>query len=512
MTNWIKDDFIITEEGLMGFSESGKNKIKNTDTLVIPEGVQEIVCEPFKDIPIKKLVLPSTLKFIGCSSFKRSGIEEIIGGENVEEIGAYAFYENNLSSVMNFKSLKIIGGYAFSNNKIQKFCFYNKLQFVGVNAFEENRLKEVDLSDRWKAEIGNYAFSRNMIEKIRIVKNSNISKTAFRYNKFKSNLFVDTDTTKSISYNEEVEPDSTWKKHHFIIYEEAFKDLSKEGLKKIRMSKNITFPKIEGVTKIDFNLGSITLFTDITRYEVYISEGIEEIGKNTFSSEKISAVHLPDSLKSIDYSAFSQTSIKNIKFSKNLEELSDEVLFHSKIESVDLSETKIKKIPIACFSYCYNLKEIKLPKSLEEIDISAFQMNYSLREITVPENTTCIKKFAFYKSGLEKINFTNPKVFHKIGCSAFKHARLKHFPFEEIQYLEMIGERAFERSDLEEVMINKGSEVQERAFKSNNIKEVQIEEVEKLSKTAFEGNNVIKFNVSDSTNIVDDDVFKDEKI
>lgn len=506
MTNWTKEDFNITEEGLIGLTESGKNKIKTTNTLVIPEGVTDIVGEPFKGVPIKKLALPNSLEYIGRSSFERCGIEEIVGGRNVENIEDYAFYENNLRFINNFVNVKFIKKYAFSRNKIQKFIFY-KIRFIGKCAFEENRLEEVDLSDTGKkVEVGDYAFLRNMIKKVQIIKGANISKMAFGYNKFTSDEFSNSDITKPISYDKEVEPDYTWKKYHFVIEDDAFKGLSKDGLKKIEMSKNITFPEIEGVTKIDFNLGTTALNGTIGVHEVYIPEGIEEIGTLGFSSTKILAVHIPDSLRIVKNDAFSFTSIKSIKFPKNLEILSDGAFSTSKLESVDLSETKIKKIPISCFAYCYNLKEVKLPKSLEEISVSAFEATHSLREITIPENTTCIKNFAFHNSGLEKINFTNPKVLQEIGCSAFKYTRLKHFPFEEVEYFEKIGEVAFERSDLEEVVIKKGKEVQKEAFKSNNIKEVQIEEVEKLSKTAFEGNNVIKFNVSDSTNIVDDDV------
>lgn len=512
MTNWTKEDFNITEEGLMGFSESGKNKIKNTDTLVIPEGVTEIVGEPFKDIPIKKLVLPNSLEYIGRSSFKRCGIEEIVGGRNVENIEDYAFYENNLRFINNFVNVKFIKKYAFSLNKIQKFIFY-KIRFIGECAFEENRLEEVDLSDTGKkVEVGDYAFSRNMIKKVQIIKGANISKMAFGYNKFTSDEFSNSDITKPVSYDKEVEPDYTWKKYHFVIEDDTFKGLSKDGLKKIEMSKNITFPEIEDVTKIDFNLGIKALNSSIGIHEVYISEGIEEIGTLGFSSPKILAVHIPDSLKIVKNDAFSFTSIKSIKFSKNLEKLSAGAFSTSKLESVDLSETKIKEIPISCFAYCYNLKEVKLPKNLEEISDSAFEMNYSLREITIPENTTCIKNFAFHKSGLEKINFKNSKILREIGFCAFRDTRLKHFPFEEVEYFEKIGETAFERSDLEEVMIKKSDNIRKKAFKNNNIKRIDIKNVEKLSETAFIGNNIKEFNVSDSTNIVDDDVFKDEKI
>ena len=123
MTTWTKDDFVIQKGLLICLSERGAKKLRNTDTLVIPEGVTSIVREAFLNIPIKKLVLPLSLKDIRESAFKHTGLEEIEGGEMIEEIHNFAFKDNNLKTVTNFLNLKKIGIKAFSKNKINNFYF-----------------------------------------------------------------------------------------------------------------------------------------------------------------------------------------------------------------------------------------------------------------------------------------------------------------------------------------------------------------------------------------------------
>ena len=42
MTNWTKSDFIINKDTLISLSKKGGEKLRNTDTLVIPEGIVKV--------------------------------------------------------------------------------------------------------------------------------------------------------------------------------------------------------------------------------------------------------------------------------------------------------------------------------------------------------------------------------------------------------------------------------------------------------------------------------------
>lgn len=507
MTTWTKDDFVIQKGLLICLSERGAKKLRNTDTLVIPEGVTSIVREAFLNIPIKKLVLPLSLRTIGESAFKHTGLEEIEGGEMIEEIHNFAFKDNNLKTVTNFLNLKKIGIKAFSKNKINNFYFSNNLSGIGMSAFEDNRLEDLDFSHCKDVIIEDYAFNFNSIKSIKFGKNVKVSAEALRFNKLKNTNFVDADISEPIQYSEEAKPDNSWQEKHFVIRGNAFVNLTEEGFKKLEMADNITFPSIEGVDRIEIIFSRMTFDYTFQFTEVYISEGIEEIACGAFALRAVEKIHLPESLKLIEQEAFSYTSIKSIKFPKNLEEIDYKAFSSSKLQSVDLSELEITQIPDSCFDDCWYLKEVKLPESLDSIENCAFLNTYSLQRITIPENVQWIGTNAFNASRLEEIEIEGPYNLTVIQNSAFRNSRLKYFPFEKMDYLEIIGFNAFERNDIEEVVIKDGDEIRGHAFKNNKIKKVEIKRAAHLSEEAFVGNDIKDFNISDDVNIVDDDLF-----
>ncbi len=509
MTKWTKSDFIINKGSFISLSKEGEKKLTNTDTLVIPEGVTNVSDEALKEKKFKKLVLPSTLVIIGENAFLNCGIEEIEGGENVIDIFAFSFKNNNLKSVQGFLNLKRISPYAFSRNKIDDFYFGKDLELISIDAFEDNRFKKLDFSNCTGLEIKEEAFMRNLISEVKLGKRMKITKEAFRFNKLKSDEFIDSDITEPALYSEDAKPDNSWTKEHFLFKDDAFVGFTKEGVKKLKTANNITFPSVENITKININFSKLNYIYKPCFKEVYISEGIEEIGDEAFCLKRINKIHLPDSLRIIGIRAFQGISVKSIKFPKNLKSIHYKAFTFSELQSVDLSETRITEIPDECFKFCMYLKEVKLPESLESIESSAFEKTYSLLKITVPGDITWIGPLAFYESGLEEIDIKNPRNLGAIKDCAFKDSRLKYFPFEKMEYVEVISFQAFERNDIEEVSIKEGYEIRGDAFKYNNIKKVNIRNVENLSEEAFTSNNIKEFNVSDYTNIVSDDVFYD---
>lgn len=507
MTIWTKSDFTIDKDSLISLSKKGEEKLRNTDTLVIPEGIVKVANGALGGSSFKKLVLPSTLIVVGEGAFLNCGIEEIEGGENVIDIFASSFRNNNLKSVKGFLSLKRISPYAFSRNKIDDFYFGKELELISILAFENNRFKKLDFSNCTGLEIKEEAFIRNLISEVKLGKRMKITKEAFRFNRFKSDEFIDSDVTELALYSEKAKPDNSWTKEHFIFKDDAFVDLSEEGLKKFKTANNITFPSVENITKIEIKSSKLNYIYKPCFKEVYISEGIEEIGDEAFCLKRIEKIHLPESLKIIGIRAFQGISVKSIKFPKNLEAIHYEAFAFSQLQSVDLSETKITEIPDECFRFCMYLKEVKLPESLKSIESSAFEKTYSLLKIKVHGDITWIGPLAFYESGLEEIDIKNPRNLGAIKDYAFMDTRLKYFPFEKMDYVEVIGFQAFERNDIEEVSIKEGYEIRGDAFKNNNIKKVNIKKVDNLSEEAFVGNNIKDLNISDETNIVSDDVF-----
>ena len=84
-----------------------------------------------------------------------------------------------------------------------------------------------------------------------------------------------------------------------------------------------------------------------------------------------------------------------------------------KLESIDLSGTKITVIEDQTFNNCSNLASVKLPSTLTKIDDYAFYKCKKLTQIDLPESLTTIGYKAFAESGLTSI--TIPKNVTTLG-------------------------------------------------------------------------------------------------
>ena len=110
---------------------------------------------------------------------------------------------------------------------------------------------------------------------------------------------------------------------------------------------------------------------------VTLNEGCTTLGHHVFKNSSLAAVTFPMTLGSIGEYAFEGT----------------------KLETVDLSNTQIKKLPNGSFYNCEKLSDVKLPMGL-----------------------THIGKNAFYKSSIASITF--PPSLEKIGDWAFQYSKL----------------------------------------------------------------------------------------
>lgn len=121
--NFVRDDFIIRGNMLLGFSESGILKVNNgCSEVVVPEDIEIISDYAFNNIGITKVTFPNGLRKIGSGSFRNNKIKEVVIDSNVLEIiSAYAFYANPLEKLeINHPEKMIISGYAFAKCKIKK--------------------------------------------------------------------------------------------------------------------------------------------------------------------------------------------------------------------------------------------------------------------------------------------------------------------------------------------------------------------------------------------------------
>ena len=160
-------------------------KIKN---VVLPDTIQEINENAFKNSSLSSINFPSSLKRIGKNAFQNCGILYIDAKAltQLETIDDYAF--DNVSylkfQTSNLISLETIGENAFTNSELYDFDFESasNLREIGSYAFSNTLLSNLDLSNCLNlSSISNDAFSMNYIlSEVRLPSNlTTIESSAF---------------------------------------------------------------------------------------------------------------------------------------------------------------------------------------------------------------------------------------------------------------------------------------------------------------------------------------------
>lgn len=170
-----------------------------------------------------------------------------------------------------------------------------------------------------------------------------------------------------------------------------------------------------------------------------IEDGIEEVNLHASYCPNLVNVHLPDTLKSGDFSFFLDTSLESITIPGGLEEIPLGMCNQCvSLKNVTI-ENGVKIIGKQAFFGCDSLERITLPDSVYLIDDSAFSCDNNLKKIKLSDNLEYINESAFYKSGLEKINL--PNGLKEIGQEAFGFTPLKEIKLPDS--LEKIGYETF---------------------------------------------------------------------
>lgn len=158
---------------------------------------------------------------------------------------------------------------------------------------------------------------------------------------------------------------------------------------------NIVMPStVEAI--YDYVFQDCTSLSNLT-----LNEGCTTLGHHVFKNCPLAAVTFPNTLGSIGEYAFEGT----------------------KLETVDLSNTQITRLPNGCFYNCQQLNDVKLPKALTDIGESAFYKS-AIASITFPYSLQKIDAWAFQFTQLT--NVVIPTKTGHIGDGAFSdNANLK---------------------------------------------------------------------------------------
>ena len=351
----------------------------------IPDTVQKIDPDTFKDSNAKKIIFPGTMKMIECNTgLALVGVEEIVIEEGVEIIGEYMFRNaRDLTKLTLPKSLIAIRTGAFQGvGKLKSIEFPPNLEYIGEGAFRYADLSEgVVTIPASVTEIKKQAFGNSKMEKLTIKGTPKIEWAVFPV------------TLKKVDAKESVITenwrgflDSEFKQNFEVKDEKNNFGIDSEG----RLSKYLGKDK-----------------------DVVIPETVKKIGIGAFSETDIESVVIPSSVTEIRGAAFK--NCKNLK----------KVTIKPSNSTLTIMET--------AFLGCDKIKNIDLPDNVK-ISTGVLSLKKDGVEVTPPPG-----KLKFTLGEEEPTKTETPEATDKPKATATPKATAKPAASPEPKKLEVKG-------------------------------------------------------------------------
>jgi len=332
----------------------------------------------FEDAPIKEIIFGDSITTIGKSSFEGSELETIIFGDNsnITTIGDYAFFGANLSGELIIPTSVItIGKYAFGGdsgeaNQIGKLTFEegSQLKTIGEFAFSKNHISgSLNLPDSL-TDIGNGAFSSNMIEEVQLPSSlTEIKNNTFSNNQLSGELIIPASVTTIGNYVFGRDTSSTNK-----------------------------------ISKLTFEEGS----------------KLTSIGNYAFAYNEISGELLvPSSVVTLGNSCFRESKINKLTFTEGskIETIGEAAFSHNRLTGELVIPASVTTIGSGAFygqggdNPTNQISKLTFEEGakLQTIDSYVFYGNNLTGELIIPASVTTIGEQAF-SSGLFSNEGTNP--------------------------------------------------------------------------------------------------------
>lgn len=130
-----------------------------TGTVILPEGLTEILPNAFQDSNVEVIQFPDSLDIVRAGAFRRCmSLKHIKFGQHLKTIEEFCFNRCDAFTEVEIpSSVQFIGPYAFYASGLEHVIFHNGTQYIGNNAFCSGHIHEVQLpgSVQW---IGAKAF------------------------------------------------------------------------------------------------------------------------------------------------------------------------------------------------------------------------------------------------------------------------------------------------------------------------------------------------------------------
>ena len=510
------DDFVIVGDTVYGFSKSGVQKLKRNQNVVLPTKSK-------KNVDLKKI---ASFAFVHDKS---SEIDEYtqragengevnnldVDGNEIKKLGE-DFGQLDIESVEIPKGYTYIGQDAFrGNSNIKSVNLPNTITKISDYAFAHLRLKTIKLPDNLEF-LGEQVFFDNQIEgKLILPKNlTNLGERSFKSNQI-----------TELEFNcEKLE----------IIKEQAFED---NKIKQAKLPDSVK--KIE-IGAFNGNLGDENYAMKVVLFSNGNVDNKDSSSiVNPTEEDKTTSVDVDSSKWDEKDFVFDKgkvlgfSGIGKIKDRKNkdlvipekngkypIDEIGDDAF-----RNVDFEGSSLNK---------YDLKSIKLPKTVKKIGKFAFQSNY-LTDFEAPEALKIIGDGAFMNNKIEtlelseKTEIIGSSAFHinklfaiviypnvrEIGISAFRNNDAQNVMFMGDK-VEKIGEMAFCNNKIDELdlsLLTKLKEIPVQAFYKNSITKVTMpENLESVKEEAFRYNNLKEIDFSNKIKEIKFNAFDDNKV
>ena len=347
---------------------------KQTDTVVIPEGVTAIGANAFEECDADQIIFPNSLTSIGNEAFFRCYcVHEIILPDSVTSIGVSAF-----SECYSLETVKLPSGI----KEISADCFYSCYQLTHV-AFPETIEK-----------IGDYAFNSCPLR---------LDRLPSRLRRIGNYAFSSEDPSR---YRIKIEE---------VSFSEAAEEIGEGAFQCCEIKQIVFSPTIKRIAKNTF--ASCFPFTSVS-----LSDSVEEIDDYAFYGTCLKYIELPRLLKRIGKYAFANCRnlihIDFLKSSSSLTVIDDYAFQNCEWLPKALLKSGLIRVGVRAFENCKCLHYVAFPDTLKEIDENAFE-GCPLDETILPvslSNTTQKARVSDVKEYISKeiINYLSDWYIEKI--------------------------------------------------------------------------------------------------
>ena len=510
------DDFEIVGDTVYGFSKSGVQKLKRNRNVVLPikskdnvdlkkiasfafvynksSAIDEYTQREGENGEVNNLdVDGNEIKKLG-EDFHQLDIESVEIPEGYTYIGQDAFEENsNIKSVNLPKTITKISDYAFAHLSLKTIKLPDNLEFLGDQVFFDNQIEGKLILPKNLTNLGERAFKSNQItelefncEKLEIIKEQ-----AFQDNKIKQVKLPDSVKKIEVGAFSGNPGDENYALKVVLLSKGSVDNKDSSSIVNPTEEDKTTSVDVDS-SKWDekdfvFDKGKVLGFSSIGKLKV-------RENKNLVIPEK-NGKYVVDE---IGDDAFRNVNFENSSLNKY------------DLKSVKLPKT-VKKIGKFAFQSNY-LTEFEAPEALKIIGDGAF-MNNKIEMLELGENTEIIGSSAFHINKLFAI-VIYPNV-REIGISAFRNNDAQNVMFMGDK-VEKIGEMAFcnnKISELDLSLLTKLKEISVQTFYKNSITKVTLpENLESVKEEAFRYNNLKEIDFSNKIKEIRFNAFDDNKV